>query len=94
MSLGPYMVVIAPSARRVLLNALPPKVISACLAFINGPLRLNPYRVGKPLEGELAGFHAARRASFRIRYLINDMSRRITIIDIASRGDAYHRNRA
>ncbi|MGH3545240.1 MAG: type II toxin-antitoxin system RelE family toxin [Mycobacteriales bacterium] len=94
MSPDPYAVVIAPSARRVLFNALPPKVISVCLAFINGPLRQNPYRVGKPLEGELAGFHAARRASFRIRYLVDDVSRRITVIDIASRADAYHRNRA
>ena len=37
-----------------------------------GPLRDNPYRVGKPLRPPMAGQYSARRGAYRVRYRVDD----------------------
>jgi len=49
------------AAGRRSLNALPPSVLSAVIEFAFGELARQPWRVGKPLRGELAGNFSARR---------------------------------
>jgi hypothetical protein len=47
-------------------------VASAIWEFLIGPLADNPRRLGKPLAGQLAGYHSARRGSYRVVYEIID----------------------
>lgn len=49
----------------------------------------NPHRVGKPLRLELAGLHSARRGDFRIIYRIDEAKKRVDIVAIEHRSDAY-----
>ena len=88
-------VYISPTAMRKLQigppAGLPSHVAFAALEFINGPLLLNPYRVDKPLQGELAGKHGARRGDYRVIYLIDDGKHRINVLDVGYRGHIYHR---
>ena len=71
------------------LNRLPEAVAAAAVEFIFGALAENPYRVGKPLLGELEGLHSARRGQYRIIYEIEDATVTVTIIRVAHRADAY-----
>jgi len=84
----PYSVTIAPSARRAL-QRLPEKVASACVEFILGPLADNPHRLGKPLNGPLAAYHAARRGAYRVVYSIDDADHSLTVVRIDHRADVY-----
>lgn len=90
----PYDVHLSRSARRALEQNLPSAVAFAAWAFINGPLRDNPRRVGKPLRLPFEGTWAARRGSYRIRYEIDEAKRIVRVLDIAGRADAYHSARA
>ncbi|MGI8816450.1 MAG: type II toxin-antitoxin system prevent-host-death family antitoxin [Pseudonocardia sp.] len=61
-----YELAFGSAARRALAERLPERVASAVWAFCDGPLRDNPYRVGKPLRPSLAASTppgAARSAS-------------------------------
>lgn len=51
---------------------MPEKVRAAGYAFLFGSLAENPWRVGKPLVGEFAGVHSARRAEYRVLYEIDE----------------------
>jgi mRNA-degrading endonuclease RelE of RelBE toxin-antitoxin system len=84
----PYQVTITATAARDLQH-LPEKVAAACVEFIFGPLVENPRRLGKPLHGELAGLHSARRGDYRVIYSVADHDQRIAIIHIARRSDVY-----
>lgn len=64
---------------------------TACVEFIFGPLADNPQRVGKPLRGELAGLHAARRGDYRVIYSVVEDARTVQIIHIDRRSDVYRR---
>ncbi len=77
------------SAKRALTELLPEVVAVACWEFIRGPLAENPYRVGKPLRGTLAGRYSARRGQFRVIYHIIDERVVVRVIAIAHRRDAY-----
>lgn len=88
MTSRPYAVGLAPGARRSL-RTLPPKVYSAVLEFLHGPLAQDPYRVGKPLRYELAGSYSARRGDYRVVHQIDDEARTVLIERIEHRGEAY-----
>jgi mRNA interferase RelE/StbE len=71
------------------LQRLPDKIAAACVEFIYGPLGGNPRRVGKPLRGELAGLHSARRGDYRIVSVIVDDTRTVEIVHLGRRSDIY-----
>ena len=73
------------------LQRLPEKIATACVEFIFGPLADNPQRVGKPLRGELAGLHSARRGDYRVIYGVVEDTRTVEIVHIDRRSDAYRR---
>ena len=83
-----YRVIVALPARRQL-DRLSETVAAAVFEFISGPLAEHPYRVGKPLEGELAGRFGARRGEYRIVYTIEDAIVTVTMVRVARRRDAY-----
>ena len=73
------------------LQRLPEKMATACVEFIFGPLADNPRPVGKPLRGELAGLHAARRGDYRVIYGVVEDARIVQIVHIDRRSDVYRR---
>jgi mRNA interferase RelE/StbE len=85
----PYLLVIAPGARRALGETLPAPAAFAAWEFINGPLRREPYRVGAPLRAPFEGLWRARRGEYRVRYRIDEKRREVHVLDIDHRRDAY-----
>jgi mRNA interferase RelE/StbE len=88
-----YELVVKSQARRALADVLPPTAAFAAWEFVSGPLLDNPRRVGKPLVEPFQGDWSARRGHYRVRYRIDDEKRTVTVIDIASRSDAYYPGR-
>ncbi len=84
----PYRVGITVRAARDL-ERLPDKISAACVELIFGALAAQPQRVGKPLRGELAGIHSARRGTYRVLYRINEPRREVIVLRIDHRNDAY-----
>jgi mRNA interferase RelE/StbE len=78
----------AAPARRSL-TRLPEKAAAAVVEFLYGSLAANPYRVGKPLRLELAGLYSARRGDYRIIYRVEAGQRRVEVLGIEHRSDAY-----
>ena len=66
-----------------------PAAIIIGIEFISGPLAEQPSRVGKPLEGALAGRFGARRGEYRIVYTIEDEIVTVTVVCVAHRRYAY-----
>lgn len=90
----PFEFVLGPAAKRALADKLPPDVAIGAFDFIAGPLRENPYRVGKELNEPLDGVRSARlMRNWRILYEIHEEAepREIHILDIRHRSDAYRR---
>jgi mRNA interferase RelE/StbE len=75
------------AAARRSLNALPPSVLSAVVEFAFGELARQPWRVGKPLRGQLAGTFSARRGPYRLLYRIEQDV--VFILRVDHRGDVY-----
>jgi mRNA interferase RelE/StbE len=86
-----FELVISPTARRQLTDVLPEAVAFAAYDFIVGPLLENPYRVGKRLRPPFADRHSARRGTYRVIYRIDDKPRRVTVVGVVHRSDAYRR---
>ena len=84
-----YELVVAPTVRRQLTETLPETVAFAAYEFITGPLLDNPHRVGKRLRPPLEDRHSARRGTYRVIYRIDDEQRRVTVVGVFSRADAY-----
>ncbi|MEV0649487.1 type II toxin-antitoxin system RelE/ParE family toxin [Phytomonospora sp. NPDC050363] len=88
-----YTVRFTPPVRRALSEpppvGLPPTVAFAVAEFINGPLRDNPHRVGKPLDPPMDGIWAARRGEYRVLYRIDEKDEVIIVTSARHRGDAY-----
>jgi mRNA interferase RelE/StbE len=80
---------VAPTARRQLTEQLPESVAFAAHEFIIGPLLANPHRVGERLRPPLNDRHSARRGTYRVLYRIDDELRRVTVVGVFSRADAY-----
>lgn len=81
--------VLAPPATRALQTKLPEHVAAAVIEFLTGALIENPQRVGKPLRGDLAGIHSARRGTYRVLYRINEHAREVVVLRIEHRRDVY-----
>jgi mRNA interferase RelE/StbE len=84
-----WLLDVRPRAQRQL-SRLPGKVAKAVDEFIVGPLLDNPYRVGHPLRDEYAGQHSARRGQeWRIRYLIDEQTHTVVVLDGGHRSVTY-----
>jgi mRNA interferase RelE/StbE len=83
-----YEVRISSAARRQL-RRLPAKVAIAVVEFITAVLPENPLRLSKPLTGELTGLRSARRGDYRVLIEVDDAARRVLVLRIAHRADAY-----
>jgi len=81
--------VISPTARLQLTEHLPESVAFAAYEFILGPLLDNPERVGKRLRPPLDDRHSARRGTYRVIYRISNEKRRVTVVGVIHRSDAY-----
>jgi mRNA-degrading endonuclease RelE of RelBE toxin-antitoxin system len=77
------------TARRQLAEQLPEAIAFAAHEFINGPLLVNPHRVGKRLMPPLDDRHSARRGTYRVLYRIDDSARMVTVLAVAPRSDVY-----
>lgn len=86
-----FELVLAPPATRALRTRLPEPVAAAVIEFITGALLENPQRVGKPLRGDLAGIHSARRGTYRVLYRIHEQAHEVVILRIEHRRDVYGR---
>lgn len=84
----PWKLVVATSAERGL-DRVPPKLASAIVEFMVGPVIDNPHRVGKPPLRELGGYFVARRGAYRIIYRINEEARTVEVVRIDHRSHAY-----
>ena len=84
-----YGLEFARPARRALSDELPVAVAAAAWELINGALRENPHRLGKPLRAPFAGHWVARRSSYRVRYRIDEARQIIVVLDVRARADAY-----
>ena len=71
------------------MEELPVKVANAVWQLIDGALRDNPHRLGKPLRPPYAGHWAARRSSYRVRYQIDEARHVVAVLDLRGRADAY-----
>lgn len=84
-----YDLEVARPARRALTDELPVAVAAAAWELIDGPLRDNPHRLGKPLRAPFAGHWVARRSTYRVRYRIDDVRKMVIVLDVRGRADAY-----
>ncbi len=84
-----YDLEVARPARRALTDELAAAVAAAAWELIDGPLRDNPHRLGKPLREPFAGHWVARRSSYRVRYRIDEGRQVVIVLDIRGRADAY-----
>jgi mRNA interferase RelE/StbE len=91
-STGLYELGVARPARRAISVSLPEDVAVAAVEFMTGPLLAAPYRVGKPLRGELTGFHSARLGTqWRVLCRIDETKLAVIVQDIQHRSSAYRR---
>jgi mRNA interferase RelE/StbE len=84
-----YGVRVTRTAARQLAEELPESVAAACAEFLYGPLAENPHRVGAPLRKPFEGHWRARRGEYRVRYMIDDASGSVVVVDISHRRDTY-----
>ena len=89
MTIQRFELIISPTSRRQLTETLPESVAFAAYEFIIGPLLINPHRVGKRLRPPLDDRHSARRGTYRVVYRIDDELRRVTVVAVVCRADAY-----
>ena len=83
-----WRLVVASSAERGL-DRVPPKVASAMVEFMVGPLLENPDRVGKPPLRELSEYRSARRGAYRIIYRINEEASAVEMVRLDHRSRVY-----
>lgn len=82
-----YRVLVSGPAQRGIATASR-RVQPAIFEFMFGPLADNPYRVGKPLRGNLTGRYGARRGDWRVIYSIDDDTKTVLVERITHRADA------
>ena len=89
-----YRLSLAPAARPAVTEGppvgLPLAVAAAVGEFLTAVLVDRPHAVGKPLTRELAGYHSARRGTYRVVYRIDDRAGTVHVIRIDHRADVYH----
>ena len=84
-----YELIVAPTARRQLAEQLPESVAFAAYELIVGPLLDNPRQVGRRLRPPLDDRHSARRGTYRVICRIDEQHRRVTVVGVFRRADAY-----
>ena len=87
-SADPHELVVTPPAARAIQSGMPEPVAAAVIEFLTRALISDPRRVGKPLRGDLAGIHSARRGTYRVLHR-NDTTREVIVLRIDHRRDAY-----
>lgn len=72
---------------------LPGRAAVAVLVYVDERLAENPYRLSKPLEGELRGKRTARNGDYRILLRIDDgpPARIIWVLHVDHRAHVYRR---
>ena len=85
---GPYDIQVTRPAERQLAR-LTEGAAAAIVEFMLGALIDNPYRVGGPLQRELAGLRSARRGAYRIVYEIFDDDLLVVVHRIDHRSTVY-----
>lgn len=83
-----WRVEFSPPAVRSLAR-LPEKVATAVVEFVTTTLPSNPYRMSKPLQGDLAEWRVARRGEYRVTLQILDDDQVVLIGRIEHRIDVY-----
>lgn len=68
---------------------LPESVAAAVAELVEGALRTDPTRVGKPLNPPYAGSWVARRGSYRLVFGLDRQRRVVTLEAVAHRRDVY-----
>jgi len=86
-----YTITYSRAALNALTEKLPTKIAAAAFEFIEGPLKDNPYRVGKQLAAPLFPMFSARRGDYRILYYVDEDQIYIEITDIAHRANIYRK---
>ncbi len=86
-----FVVELRPVAARSLHRLLRPSVAGAVIELLSGPLSADPYAIGKPLRGAFEGLRVVRRGEYRVIYLIDGKRRRVDVLRIEHRRDAYRR---
>jgi mRNA-degrading endonuclease RelE of RelBE toxin-antitoxin system len=81
--------VIAPTVKTQVAEDIAKPVAFAAYEFIIGPLLENPHRAGTRLRAPLDDRHHARRGTYRVIYRIDERLRRVTVVGVFSRADAY-----
>lgn len=85
----PYLLVLAPPARRALTDRLPEQVAVAVIDLLTTVLIAEPRRVGKPLRDELEGIWSARRGTYRILYRVREDRGEVVVLRVEHRRDLY-----
>lgn len=83
----PYQLRLSPEALRSL-DRLPQKIAAAIAEFMTAALINDPWRITKPLKGDLIGLSTARRGDYRILMRILDDGI-IEVVCIAHRAHVY-----
>ncbi|WP_420621811.1 type II toxin-antitoxin system RelE family toxin [Candidatus Poriferisodalis sp.] len=89
MNAAPYDLVVTRPAAADLAERLPEAVAVAAIELITGPLLDSPRRIGVPLRDEFDGLWGARLGTYRVTYRIDESNRRVEVVSIAHRRDAY-----
>ena len=71
------------------LKALDHKTARALVEAIKGRLAGNPVNLGKPLKGVFKGLHRYRHGDYRVIYALDRADRKVVILHIRHRKDAY-----
>jgi mRNA-degrading endonuclease RelE of RelBE toxin-antitoxin system len=85
----PYELVLTPPAVRAIQHHLSQAVATAVIEFVTGAFVASPQCVGKPLRGDLAGIHSARRGTYRVLYRIHEDRHEVIVLRIDHRRAAY-----
>ncbi len=83
-----WRVEFSPPAVRSL-DRLPEKVATAVVEFITRTLPADPYRMSKPLQGDLSEWRVTRRGEYRVTLQLLDDDQVILIGRIEHRVDVY-----
>lgn len=77
MSHFPDELILTPPAVPAVRAALPEAVATAVIELLTGAL-VEPRRTGRPLRGDVAGIHSARRGTYRVLYRIDEVEREVS----------------
>lgn len=68
---------------------LPARIAGVILTYVDERLALDPYRLSKPLQGNLEGLRSARSGDYRVLVRIDDASSTLFIRRVDHRAHVY-----